>query len=73
MQAYSPRQVALSLWLTTLKMETNKPLDGRQTENTQERTADAQSHFWTLPEEAQAFDFDEREWESILASFTLPV
>ncbi|KAM0510914.1 hypothetical protein ACHAPE_010390 [Trichoderma viride] len=55
------------------QLETNKPLDGRQTENIQERTADAQSHFWTLPEEAQAFDFDEREWESILASFTLPV
>lgn len=55
------------------QLQTNKPLDGRQTQHIHERAADAQPHFWTLPEEAQAFNFDEREWESILASFTLPV
>ncbi|UKZ71038.1 uncharacterized protein TrAtP1_012005 [Trichoderma atroviride] len=55
------------------QLQTNKSFDGRQTERTQEKTIDAQPHFWTLPEEAQACDFDEREWDSILASFTLPV
>lgn len=55
------------------QLQTNKSLDGRQAEHAQERTADVQSHLLTLPEEAEAFDFDEREWESILESFTLPV
>ncbi|KAM0257009.1 hypothetical protein ACHAQJ_004602 [Trichoderma viride] len=56
----------------TDQFQANSLLKGRQMEHTQERIAGVQSGFGTLPEEVQRFDFDEREWESILESFTLP-